>query len=91
MGKLLQRAKDEWKILLTFILLIGFAVAGIIWAAWLVTEVTLTVFSDKPPAVPSGTAAAYATLFGLPALIIVGMWKGIQEIRKNLMRGKNDE
>lgn len=46
----------------------------IIWGIALTTWVTLQVFSSTPPNIPTGTAAAYATLFGLPG-IAVGLWK----------------
>jgi hypothetical protein len=32
------------------------------------------VFSNSPPDIPTGTVAAFGTLFGLPALVI-GLWK----------------
>lgn len=46
----------------------------IVWGLCLTTFVTVRVFSDAPPNVPTGTAAAFATVFGLPALA-VGFWK----------------
>lgn len=84
-----DKKERELKLLITFVVLVGLGVAGIIWAAWLVTKVTFLVFIT-PATVPSGTAAAYATLFALPGVIIVGMWKGIQAIRQNLS-GKDNE
>ena len=46
----------------------------ILWAVGLTTWVTWRVFGDNPPDIPTGTAAAFATLFGLPTLA-VGFWK----------------
>lgn len=46
----------------------------IVWGICLTTYVTVRVFSDAPPNVPTGTAAAFTTLFGLPSLAI-GLWK----------------
>lgn len=46
----------------------------IVWGIFLTTYVTVRVFSDTPPNVPTGTAAAFTTLFGLPSLAI-GLWK----------------
>lgn len=46
----------------------------IIWCIGLVTWVTYRVFSDNPPDIPTGTVAAFGTLFGLPTLVI-GLWK----------------
>jgi hypothetical protein len=46
----------------------------IIWCIGLVTWVTYRVFSDSPPDIPTGTVAAFGTLFGLPTLVI-GLWK----------------
>ena len=48
----------------------------IIWAITLTTWVTIRVFGDSPPDVPTG--AALATVFGLPA-IGVGIWKWRRE------------
>jgi hypothetical protein len=50
----------------------------ILWAITLTTWVTIRVFGDSPPDVPTGTAAALATVFGLPA-IGVGIWKWRRE------------
>lgn len=49
------------------------SVLTIVWMMGLVTWVTWRVFG-APPDIPTATAAAYATVFGLPALAI-GLWK----------------
>ena len=46
----------------------------ILWALGLTTWVTWRVFGDDPPVITATTAAAFATLFALPALA-VGLWK----------------
>jgi hypothetical protein len=46
----------------------------VIWALCLTTWVTLRVFGEAPPMIEMGTATAYATLFGLPALA-VKLWQ----------------
>lgn len=46
----------------------------IIWCVALTTYVTIRIFSDSPPDIPTGTVAAYGTLLGLPTLA-VGVWK----------------
>lgn len=42
---------------------------AVVWVLALVTWVTLVVF-DRPVEVPGGTAAAYATMLGIPAIVI---------------------
>ena len=54
------------------------SLAVIVWAIILTTWVTIRVFGDSPPDVPGGTAAALATVFGLPTLA-VGVWKWRRE------------
>lgn len=39
---------------------------GTLGASW----VTWRVFGDNPPDVPGGTAAAYATLFAVPPILV---------------------
>lgn len=46
----------------------------VIWTLALCTWVTWRVFGNNPPDIPTGTAAAFATVFGLPA-VAVGLWK----------------
>lgn len=55
-------------------------VAGLfaLWAVSMATWVTLRVFGDEPPTVPTGTAAAYATLFVLPQLA-ASAWRWVKE------------
>lgn len=50
----------------------------VLWAITLTTWATYQVFGETPPDIPAGTAAAYATLFGLPTLA-VGLWKWRRE------------
>lgn len=40
----------------------------LVWAMTLMTVVTWVVFTD-PPDIPVSTAAAYATVFGLPSVV----------------------
>lgn len=55
-------------------------VAGLfaVWAVSVATWVTLRVFGENPPTVPTGTAAAYATLFILPQLAM-SAWRWVKE------------
>lgn len=85
-----EQKEKEVKLMATFVILVLGGVALMVWATWLVTAVTMMIFVD-PVNIPTGTAAAYATLFGLPALIIVGMWKGIQSVRQNLLTKGDDK
>lgn len=45
----------------------------VLWAITLVTFVTIAVFT-APPDIPTGTAAALATVYGLPA-VAIGLYK----------------
>ena len=46
----------------------------ILWSICLISWVVWRVFGDNPPEISGGTATAFATVFGLPALV-VGLWK----------------
>lgn len=50
------------------------ALLVVIWALSLVTWVTWRVFGIAPPVISAGTAAAFGSVIGLPALA-VGLWK----------------
>lgn len=54
----------------------------ILWALGLTTWVTLRVFGAQPPDIPGGTAAAFATLFALPATA-AGLWKWRHDRKKD--------
>ena len=51
---------------------------GVIWAGTLVTWVTWRTF-NHPPDISAGTAAAFATVFGLPTAV----WAAYQWARRN--------
>lgn len=62
---------DDHPLITILLVLVGLAFA--VWAAWLFTVVTLSVFGMRGaiPNVPGagGTVAAYATLFGITATL----------------------
>jgi len=53
---------------------------SLIWIFWLITWVTMQIFS-KPVDIPMGTATAYASLLGIPA-IVIGLYKWRRETGK---------
>lgn len=79
-----------WGTRITVTLLLAMAVALVWWGAGLFHEVTLRVFSDAPPDVPASTAAAYATFFGIVALVVVGMWAAAKRLVVWRASGKHE-
>jgi uncharacterized membrane protein len=69
-----------WGVRIMVAILLTMAVFMVWWGAELFHEVTLRVFSDNPPNVPTSTAAAYATFFGIIALVVVGMWAAAKKL-----------
>jgi hypothetical protein len=51
-----------------------FTVFFVSWMFGIVSWVTWRVFSPEPPVISGTTAAALATVYGLPA-VAVGLWK----------------
>ena len=76
------------------IMLILFAAALAVWAAWLFSVVTLAVFGQRGdiPDIPGagGTVAAYATLFGITATL-AGMVAGAKKLWQWRVGNARDE
>lgn len=47
---------------------------ALIWACWLITWAVQRAFSDNPPTISTGTAAALASVCGL-LTVVVGLYQ----------------